>query len=238
MPTNLAKSNHIPNTVLRACFLLFLFFLLPFIGHAQKDTETLRWGVQLGYGTQQIKPFNLPDYFYKQGAVVGHVEVMKIHYKKIAFSLLAEVGYFKSTHQLLNKWFTTTTYFKHFPVDFQQNMMKKKDIHQVAFHIATEASYPICPKTRLFAYAALGPMWVSQETERLAQGFAFSDNIGLGIAIKLSKNTWLSNALVIRHESNLDLKFPNSGHNTLGVRMGIVFNLTAPQKALAPLSTH
>ena len=76
-------------------------------------------------------------------------------------------------------------------------------------------------------------MWTSQQTERLAKGIAFSDNIGLGVKFKLSNRMWLSNLVIIRHESNANLKFPNSGHNTLGVRMGAVFNLTAPQKGEA-----
>lgn len=240
MITNLAKSNHIPITVLRNYFLLTLFcFLTVFNTHAQKKDEIKpkRWGIQFGYGTQQTAPFHNPDYFFEQGAIIGQVELKKLAYKKIQLSLLAEGGYFKSTHQLLNKWFTTTDYFKDFPADFQQRMLKRKNIHQVAFHVAVEASYQIHSQVNLFASAAIGPLWGFQQTERLAKGLAFSDNFALGISFKLSKNTWLSNAVIIRHESNADLKFPNSGHNTIGIRTGVVFNLTAPQRALTLRST-
>ena len=67
-------------------------------------------------------------------------------------------------------------------------------------------------------------MWTSQQTERLAAGLAFSDNIGFGLKLKYNEHFWISSTLVLRHESNADLKFPNSGHNTVGVRLGLLFN--------------
>lgn len=191
------------------------------------------WGVHFGYGTQQTAPFHLLDYDFEQVYVLAQLELKSIRYKKFDIYFLAEGGYYLAQHQLINKWFTTTESFKDFPDDFQQQMLAEKSIHQVVFHAAMEVTHFLNPKTQLFGYAAIGPMWTSQQTERLAKGLAFSDNIGLGVKFKLSNRMWLSNLVVIRHESNANLKFPNSGHNTLGVRMGMVFNLTAPQKGVA-----
>jgi hypothetical protein len=67
-------------------------------------------------------------------------------------------------------------------------------------------------------------MWTSQLTERLAAGFAFSDNIGFGVKVKYKEHFWVSSTLVIRHESNANIKFPNSGHNSVGFRLGLVIN--------------
>ena len=55
-------------------------------------------------------------------------------------------------------------------------------------------------------------------------GFAFSDNFGFGIKVKYNENIWVSSTLVLRHESNANFKFPNSGHNSIGLRLGLVFN--------------
>lgn len=188
------------------------------------------WGIHFGYGTQQTAPFNSLEYTFEQVHMLGQFELKSIGYKKFNLQFLAEGGYYCARHQLINKWFTTTEFFKDFPDDFQQNMLEKKYVHQVIFHAAVEITRFITPKTQLFGYAAIGPMWTSKQTERLAKGFAFSDNIGLGLKFKLIKNMWLSSLVFLRHESNANLQFPNSGHNTLGVRMGVVFNLTAPQK--------
>lgn len=223
---------------MRVCFLLFLFFLLTVVGHAQAEATNMRWGIQLGYGTQQTKPFHSLDYDFEQKFVLAHILLKKFKLNKINIDLIGEGGYYLSSHQLVNKWFTTTAFFKDFPEDFQQQMLRKKAIHQIVGHIGVEVYHFINPKTQIYGYAALGPMWVSQETERLASGLAFSDNLGIGVKLKLNHKMWLNTTLVIRHESNANLKFPNSGHNTLSVRTGVVFNLIVPQKALALLSTH
>jgi hypothetical protein len=67
-------------------------------------------------------------------------------------------------------------------------------------------------------------MLVSHETERLAAGLAFSDNLGLGVKFNYNKKLQLKLSVFIRHESNANLKFPNSGHNSAGIRIGTFFN--------------
>lgn len=218
---------------------LFLHFFCLFLANAalnaQEHHNPARWGIQFGYGTQQTKPFHSTDYDFIQGYVIGHILLKKINFKKVNIDFIAEGGYYLSSHQLINKWFTTTAFFKDFPEDFQQQMLQKKTIHQVVGHLGAELYHFITSKTQLYGYVALGPMWVSQVTERLASGLAFSDNVGLGVKLKLTQKMWLNSTLVIRHESNANLKFPNSGHNTLGIRLGVVFNLTPPQKEPAQL---
>lgn len=218
---------------MRALLLLYFCLFLAIANlNAQEHHNPVRWGIQFGYGTQQTQPFHSLNYDFEQGYVVGQILLKKIKIKKVKIDLIAEGSYYLSSHQLINKWFTTTKFFKDFSEDFQQQMLQKKTIHQVGGHLGAEIYHFINPKTQLYGYAALGPMWVSQETERLASGLAFSDNIGLGIKLKFAEKMWLNSTLVIRHESNANLKFPNSGHNTLGVRLGVVFNLTPPQKGL------
>ena len=236
MPTNLTKTNHIPAIYMRICFLLFLSLISKSL--AAQDLENPKpWGLHFGYSTQQTIPFNLPDYHYTQVHILGQIPIKKYMYKKINLHFFVEGGYYHARHQLLNSWFTTTAQFNNFPDDFQQEMLQKKSIHQLVFHTAVEIAHFINSKTQLYAYAAIGPMWTSKQTERLAKGIAFSDNLGIGMKFKLTKNMWISHLMVIRHESNANLQFPNSGHNTLGVRVGLVFNLTAPQKVVTqPLS--
>ncbi len=204
---------------------------------AQDIKKPKHWGIHFGYSTQQTAPFHSIDYDFEQGHVLGQFRLKNHTLKKIDIQFFAEGGYYYAQHQLINKWFTSTKFFNHFPEDFHQEMLQKKPIHQVVFHAAVEIVHFLNPKTQVFGYAAIGPIWTSQQTERLAKGFAFSDNIGVGVKFKLSQKMWLSNMVVIRHESNANLKFPNSGHNTLGVRVGVVFNLADPQKGAAQLSS-
>lgn len=236
MPANLIKTNYIPTTFMQinlVFILCFIFFNLT----AQDIKNSKRWGIHFGYSTQQTVPFHLSDYDLEQGHVLGQLRLKNYTLKKIELQLIAEAGYYYAQHQLMNNWFTSTEFFNHFPESFHQEMLQKKTIHQVAFHAAFELAYYLNPKTQVFGYAAIGPMWTSQLTERLAKGFAFSDNIGVGVKFKLSKKMWFSNMVIIRHESNANLKFPNSGHNTLGVRLGVVVNPTAQQKGVAQPSS-
>ncbi len=217
-----------------------LLFVLCFIFSnltAQHIKKPKYWGIHFGYSTQQTEPFHSNDYDLEQGHVLGQLRLKNYTFKKAKIQFLAEGGYYYAQHQLINKWFTSTELFKDFPEDFHQEMLQKKPIHKLVFHAAVEIAQYLNPKTQVFGYAAIGPMWTSQQTERLAKGFAFSDNIGVGVKFKISRKIWLSNMVIIRHESNANLKFPNSGHNTLGVRLGIVFNLTAPQKGVAQPSS-
>ena len=236
MPANLIKTNYIPTTFMQIN-LLFVLCLFFFNLTAQDIKKSKHWGIHFGYSTQQTVPFHSYDYDLEQGHVLGQLRLKNYTFKKVDVQFLAEGGYYYAQHQLINKWFTSSEFFNHFPENFHHQMLLKKPIHQVVFHAAVEIAHYLNPKTQVFGYAAIGPMWTSQLTERLAKGFAFSDNIGVGVKFKLSKKMWLSNMVIIRHESNVNLKFPNSGHNTLGVRLGVIFNLTAPQKGVAPPSS-
>ncbi len=205
-------------------FLLLLIILTSQKAIGQFRTELQPWGFYAGYGTQQTKPFHSLDYDFEQLFVLSEFTLKQYSHKKIHIHINAESGYFLARHQLINKWFTTTEDFKDFPADFQQKMIQKKSIHQIVLHLAGEIAYVIHPKTHLFLYVAVGPMWTSKQTERLAKGIAFSDNIGVGVKMKASNKIWISSRVVLRHESNADIKFPNSGHNTLAFSLGLLFN--------------
>lgn len=209
--------------------LLFVFCLYSIFLWSQEE-KPKHWGIQFGYGSQQIFPFQSKDYTLKQGHVLGQYYIKEFQLSNLRFDLLWEGGYYLSEHQLLNKWFTTTELFKDFPDDFQSKMIKRKKIHQGVTHLACEINYFIGGNTQLYLYAGIGPMWTSQQTERLAAGFAFSDNIGIGLKVKINPKMWINQTIVLRHESNANLKFPNSGHNTVSARLGIVFNLNERQK--------
>ena len=119
--------------------------------------------------------------------MLGHLRLQQFQLGGFEVDILSELGYYFSKHQLRNKWFTTTTYFDGFPDDFQEKMLADKDIHQFAAHLGVSFNWFLNPKIAVFGYGSIGPMWTSQLTERLAAGFAFSDNIGVGLKIHTEK---------------------------------------------------
>lgn len=67
-----------------------------------------------------------------------------------------------------------------------------------------------------------GPHYISAEVGRQANGFIFSDNLALGMFLRLTrKNLFLNFQYVQRHISNAGLKAPNGGVNSCNFVIGL-----------------
>ena len=62
------------------------------------------------------------------------------------------------------------------------------------------------------------------ETERMANGFAFSDVLSFGLTYKI-KAISFDVRYGVRHVSNAELQQPNSGYNTTNLEVGILVDL-------------
>ncbi|MBW2675610.1 MAG: acyloxyacyl hydrolase [Deltaproteobacteria bacterium] len=69
---------------------------------------------------------------------------------------------------------------------------------------------------RLSAYvmASVGPHWMTLQTDDQANGFIFSDMVGVGLAIFVTDNSALNLEFRVRHLSNAGLAIPNGGVNS------------------------
>ncbi|MEM9722350.1 MAG: acyloxyacyl hydrolase, partial [Bacteroidota bacterium] len=67
----------------------------------------------------------------------------------------------------------------------------------------------------VYAALSLGPHYVSETPRRQTNGFIFSDNLFLGVNIKLTNRLFLDLRPGFRHLSNAGLKRPNFGINNL-----------------------
>ena len=70
-----------------------------------------------------------------------------------------------------------------------------------------------------------GPHYVSGTLERQSKGFIFSDNLSVGINMKLAKRLYLDIRPGFRHISNAGLKQPNRGINTITLNGGFFIAL-------------
>lgn len=78
------------------------------------------------------------------------------------------------------------------------------------------------PGLYLFQMLGSGPHSITARVERQSSGFIFSDNLGLGALLRLSKNNlFLNLAFVQRHISNANLKVPNGGINSFNILVGL-----------------
>jgi len=74
----------------------------------------------------------------------------------------------------------------------------------------------------LYALISLGPHYVSGTPQRQASGFIFSDNLFVGMNLRLTNNMYLDIRPGFRHISNAGLKSPNGGINNFVFTAGML----------------
>lgn len=77
----------------------------------------------------------------------------------------------------------------------------------------------------LYAAGSIGPHYLSGAPKRQARGFIFSDNVFVGMNIKVIQNFYFDLRVGLRHISNAGLLTPNAGINNFIFSLGILVNL-------------
>lgn len=203
---------------------ILLFSLLDlFLVQSTMCQEKIRstgLGFSYGMGSQQVFPFMSKDYNYntKNIKLLFNYPIRK---GKIALDLRIEPSIFLAKHQLLNEYFVQPEYGPDY-LYLREVYSRQKTITEYALNIGLQLS--INPEGRFswFIMASTGPMYTDTATERLAKGFAFSDIFGFGMQYK-TEHLVFEIRPGLRHVSNLDLQFPNCGHNSTAIDFGILF---------------
>ena len=130
-----------------------------------------------------------------------------------------EPGIFSAKHQLLNEFFVQPKDGADY-LEQREIFTKEKTITEYIINIGFLIRYDLFERFNLFLFGSIGPMFSDTETERLAKGFAFADVVALGLGYKVGKFVFEIRP-GLRHVSNADLKYPNSGHNCSHINFGI-----------------
>ena len=190
---------------------------------AQEKKRLIRLGLNYGIGTQQIFPYNSTDYNYDIKGVKAQINYPLRKARVISFEFQLEPALYFAKHQLLNEFFVQPKD----GVDYlaqREIFIKEKIITEYALNIGLLIRYNPGNRFSVFILGSLGPMHSNTATERLAKGFAFSDIIAIGLAYKV-RNIVFEIKPGLRHVSNADLKYPNSGHNSSNIDLCISFFL-------------
>ena len=134
-----------------------------------------------------------------------------------AVNLILQPQYQKAQHQLLNEQFITPDE-ENFEF-LREKFTQKKDISLYAFEVALQLRKSIIKNISFEASLGLGAGYLSLESERLAKGFTFIENVSLGLAHKINKSEFFL-ATTVGHVSNFNIQKPNSGYNILGFELG------------------
>src|SRR5665648_546493 len=101
---------------------------------------------------------------------------------------------------------------------------KERTITEYVLNAGFIVRLNLSERLSFFVLGSTGPMVSDTKTERLAKGLVFSDIFAFGVAFKVGKIMFEIRP-GLRHVSNANLKYPNSGHNSSNIDFGISVSL-------------
>lgn len=203
-------------------FLLIVVFTCS-LSYGQEVGKKQRIGFSVCAGSQQIFPYNNPDYMYNVKGIKGVLNRQLKNKNYFTIELQIEPGLYIARHKLLNEFFLQPKD----GADYLEQRIRfttERTITEVALNAGVVFRYNVNEKIGLFFLGSVGPMLSDNSTERLKGGFAFSDILEAGISYNTGKMMFEIKPGV-RHTSNANLRQPNSGHNSSTIGFGLSFYL-------------
>ncbi|WP_348743520.1 acyloxyacyl hydrolase [Tenacibaculum sp. 190524A05c] len=190
--------------------------------YAQKETSKYKLGLNYGQASQDNFILGDTDYNYNNHFLKVQVNYLISTSNKWNYELTIEPSIYFVKYQLLNEQFIRPTDPNY--MELRELYTQKRRFNEYALNIGLIVRYALLRNFSTYIQGSVGPMISGDDTERLKKGFAFSDILGLGFSWK-QNNVILDLRFTLRHNSNLDLSLPNSGHNSAGIETGVLFNL-------------
>ena len=200
-------------------FFLLLFLSFSVIGQVKKERQKsiTKVGVLFSNAKQNNLFFFDKDYDYKTNAYKFQLFYPIQRGMNWDVNLILQPQLQKAQHQLLNEQFITPDE-ENFEF-LREKFTQKKDISLYAFEVGFQLRKSIIKNIFFEATLGLGAGYISLESERLAKGFTFIENLSLGLAHKINKSE-IFLATTVGHVSNFNIQKPNSGYNILGFELG------------------
>ncbi|MFK5878863.1 MAG: acyloxyacyl hydrolase [Flavobacteriaceae bacterium] len=205
-------------------FLILTGFLLSisFLTFAQETNSKFKIGFNYGFGEVDKFPFSTDEYTYDIQFYKIQLNYLIKEWRKFDFEINVEPSYYRTEHQLLNKYFVTPDDPNY--LEKREEYTKLKTMNEYVLGLGFLVRYPIANKLSVSILGSIGPMYIDTETERMASGFAFSDVLSFGITYKI-KTLAFDVRYGVRHVSNAELQQPNSGYNTTNLEFGVLVDL-------------
>lgn len=202
-----------------------LVFLSFFCGASfvfgQEQGTSVRKLKKLGFVYNNAKQNNFlfsdRDYDYQ-------TQVFKVQFfytlhtgKKWDFNLIVQPQIQVAKHQLLNPFFITPDEANY--MELRDHFTQERNLSLYAFELGFQWRRKIFHQVYFETTLGLGAGFIDKETERLAHGFTFIENLSVGLT-----HRWKSSEIYLGsnfgHVSNFNIQSPNSGYNILGFEIG------------------
>jgi len=204
---------------------ILLFTLFIFIqqhSFSQEKKKQFKVGFAYGFGETNNFPFSNDDYTYEIQFYKDQFNYLLKEFGNFDFELNIAPTYYRSKHQLLNKYFVTPDepdYLKK-----RNEFTQLKTMNEYALGLGLLIRYPFLNNWSASILGSIGPMYIDTETERLAKGFTFSDVLSFGLSYQVNRILF-DLRYGVRHVSNAQLSSPNSGYNATCLEIGFLIVL-------------
>ncbi len=213
------KQNMYQNSLHKLIFLCF--FCSSLIIQSQELQEKPRKLKKIGflYNRARSNNFLFKDSDYTYSAKVFKTQFYYLLNKgrKWDINLIVQPQIQVLEHQLLNLFFITPDE-PNFE-ELRDRLTQKRTMSLTAFELGFQFRRETFKNIFFEANFGLGVAYIDKETERLARGFTFIENISLGFAHAFHSSEFYIGGQ-IGHVSNFDFQMPNSGYDTLGFEIG------------------
>lgn len=205
-------------------YLILIAFLLgsSLLSTAQETNSKFKAGFIYGFGVTDNFPFSTDDYTYDIQFYKIQLNYLVKELGKFDFEINVEPSYYHTKHQLLNKHFVTPEDPNY--LEKREEFTQLKTMNEYALGMGLLVRYPLFNKLSISVLGSIAPMYLDTETERMANGFAFSDVLSFGLTYKI-KAIAFDVRYGVRHVSNAELQQPNSGYNSTNLEFGILVGL-------------
>lgn len=213
------KPNMFQNSLHKLIFLCF--FCSSLVVSSQELQKSSRKLKKVGFlynrAIEDNFLFDDRDYSYTTNLFKAQFFFLLRKGERWDINLIVQPQIHNARHQLNNIQFITPD-VPNFQA-LRERYSQERTISVVGFELGLQFRRKIINKLFAELNLAAGIAHIDKETERLARGFTFIENLSLGFAYQFnSSEIYIGSNL--GHVSNFNLKDPNDGYNVLGLEIG------------------
>lgn len=213
------KLNMFQNSLYKIIFLCFFCSsIIVSSQELQKSPRKLKKiGILYNRASENNFLFNDADYTYTTNLFKVQFFYLLWESKKLDINLIFQPQIHNAKHQLNNIQFITPD-ISNF-IALRERYSQERTISLLGFELGIQFRRKLFGQLFSELNLAAGIAHIDKETERLASGFTFIENLSLGIAY-LFKSSEIYLGANLGHVSNFNFKDPNDGYNVLGFEVG------------------
>ncbi len=213
------KPNMSPNSFHRV--LIILFFCSSFHAFGQESENASKKLKKVGLLFNSAKQNNFlfsdRDYDYQTNVIKAQLFYSLRKGEKWDINLIVQPQIQFAKHQLLNPFYVSSDLPN--VQELRDRFTQERDISLYQFELGFQLRTKLWNQFYFESTLGLGAGYISKESERLAKGFTFIENLSVGLAYQLNSSE-LYLGTNVGHVSNFDTQRPNDGYNILGFEIG------------------